>query len=94
MEEVTANASSVVTAPPCLIAFVDDTTSNSSGDEQAGTEWRDADMELTSDLCALQVPVYTDSFRSHLICSLPVPYVKEQRDIWHQRGISFHLRSN
>ena len=94
LEEVTAHASSVVTAPTCLIAFIDD--GQSADAEEHGTERDEAehDMELTGDLSALQVPVYTDSFKSHLVCSLPVPYVKDQRDMWHQRGVSFHLRAN
>ncbi|XP_058798637.1 cytoplasmic dynein 2 heavy chain 1 [Phymastichus coffea] len=85
LDEVTANASSAITAPPCLIAFVDDIPDENDDESEN-------DVELTSDLCALSVPVYTDSFKNHLICALPVPYTREQQDIWHQRGISFHLR--
>lgn len=85
LEEVTANASSAITAPPCLIAFVEDI--HDDNDDEDGEN----DVELTSELRALSVPVYTDSFRSHLICALPVPYTREQRNSWHQRGISFHL---
>lgn len=100
MEEVTANASSAITAPSCLIAFVEDVeaTKMSNDDEDqerdCDDEWGDKDVELTVDLSALRVPVYADSFKRQFICSLPVPYVRDQRDSWHQRGISFHLRSN
>ncbi|XP_023246189.1 cytoplasmic dynein 2 heavy chain 1 [Copidosoma floridanum] len=89
LEEVTASASSVVTAPVCLIAFIEE-----DGGEyrEESSEW--GDVELTSELSALQVPVYTDSSRSRLVCSLPVPYVREKRNAWYQRGISFHLRTN
>ncbi|KAJ8675957.1 hypothetical protein QAD02_011743, partial [Eretmocerus hayati] len=93
LEEVSVNSSSLMTAPSCLIAYADDDQSNDINREEGQSEWSGSDIELTSDLSALQVPVYTDSFRTHLICSLPVPYVKDQRDSWHQRGISFHLRS-
>ncbi|XP_011502016.1 PREDICTED: cytoplasmic dynein 2 heavy chain 1 [Ceratosolen solmsi marchali] len=94
LEEVTANASSVVTAPDCLIAFIDEKHLRERDEESRGSEWSETDAVLTADLNTLQVPVYADSFRNHLVCSLPVPYINDQRDIWHQRGISFHLRTN
>ncbi|CAB0033697.1 unnamed protein product [Trichogramma brassicae] len=85
LEEVTASASSSLLVQNCSIAFVAVKDNGSAESRDDYDPWSDDDRELGNDLNALQVPVYTDAFKSRLVVSLPVPYIKDQKDIWHQR---------
>uniref|UniRef100_A0ABD2XKY5 Dynein heavy chain, cytoplasmic n=1 Tax=Trichogramma kaykai TaxID=54128 RepID=A0ABD2XKY5_9HYME len=85
LEEVTASASSSLLVQNCSIAFVAVKDNESAESRDDYDPWSDDDRELGNDLNALEVPVYTDAFKSRLVVSLPVPYIKDQKDIWHQR---------
>lgn len=88
LKDVDANAASVATAPNCQIAFLPenytgDKVRNKTVDGRSGS----SDAE---DI--LNVPVYANSQRDVLICSLPVGCPREEHSNWLRRGVAFHLK--
>ncbi|XP_029051229.2 cytoplasmic dynein 2 heavy chain 1 [Osmia bicornis bicornis] len=81
LKDLDANAASVAAAPSCQIAFLpEDYSENNTYLENYNSE------------DTLNVPVYANSQREMLICSLPVECPREEHDNWLRRGVGFHLK--
>ncbi|XP_076621618.1 dynein cytoplasmic heavy chain beethoven [Colletes latitarsis] len=86
--DLDANAASVAAAPSCQIAFLpENCTRDSSDNKVMGDYLRSNDSDDT-----LSIPVYANSQREILICSLPVKCHREEHDDWLRRGVAFHLK--
>ncbi|XP_051159645.1 cytoplasmic dynein 2 heavy chain 1 [Leptopilina boulardi] len=82
LKQVTMDDAPVIAIPGCQIAYL--------------PKENDENLEISEDLKLeddefLNVPVYSDSQRNFLICSLPVGCPRDERDLWLRRGIFFHL---
>lgn len=90
LKELAIDDAPVVAVPDCQIAYLPSKNLENLTEEN----WKmDTDFESENNNW-LEVPVYTDSQRNLLICSLPVGCPEDERDIWLRRGIAFHLRSS
>ena len=90
LKELSTDDAPIAAAPGCQIAYLPpDDVENVN--EKWTREFEDLDSENDD---WLEVPVYTDSQRDILICSLPVRCLKDERDTWLRRGIALHLRSS
>ncbi|XP_066585667.1 cytoplasmic dynein 2 heavy chain 1 [Prorops nasuta] len=81
LKDLEATAAPVVSAPECGICFMGE-----ENDQTAALEKGDASY--------LSIPVYSNSHRDNLVCSLPISCPIEERDTWLRRGLAFHLRSS
>ncbi|XP_043507557.1 cytoplasmic dynein 2 heavy chain 1 [Frieseomelitta varia] len=88
LKDLDANAASVATAPSCQIAFLPE----SYNDDQGRNKTLNDCLENRNPDDTLNVPVYANSQRDALICSLPVGCRREDHDDWLRRGIAFHLK--
>ncbi|CAK9809936.1 Cytoplasmic dynein 2 heavy chain 1 [Anthophora quadrimaculata] len=89
LTDLNANAAAVAAAPSCQIAFLpEDYTENSGVSEAMGDCLKGNDSEGV-----LNIPVYANSQRDVLICSLPVECLREEHDNWLRRGVAFYLKS-
>ncbi|XP_023289902.1 cytoplasmic dynein 2 heavy chain 1 [Orussus abietinus] len=81
LKDLEAGAAPVAAAPPCRAAFLLEEVAgeNSATGGKAPSE-------------VLQVPVYVDSKRTSVICSLPVGCPGSRRDVWLRRGVALHPR--
>lgn len=76
----------MIAAPACRIIYIPlENNENEEARQSQDLEFEDEEF--------LDVPVYVDSQRNVLICSLPVGCLKDERDVWLRRGIAFHLTS-
>ncbi|XP_076387639.1 dynein cytoplasmic heavy chain beethoven [Megachile rotundata] len=88
LRDLDANTASVIAAPSCQIAFLPEDYSEENASYKAmGDRLGNYGAENT-----LNIPVYANSQREMLICSLPVGCPKEEHDNWLRRGVAFHLK--
>ncbi|KAK0158915.1 hypothetical protein PV328_009853 [Microctonus aethiopoides] len=81
LNEVNADAAPVSNTPRCQIAYLpEEYETNLLNDELNDDE--------------IQIPVYSDSHRNNLICTLSVGCCKEDQGDWCRRGVIIHLESN
>ena len=76
-----------MSVPGCQIAYL-------PLENLENLEEENSKRDLESENNWLEVPVYADSQRNLLICSLPVGCPEDERDTWLRRGIALHLRSS
>ncbi|XP_015119188.1 cytoplasmic dynein 2 heavy chain 1 [Diachasma alloeum] len=81
LRELDSNAPPIVAAPCCQLSYVPGET---DGDDTIYNR-----HSLKHQM--LEIPVYCDSERNELICSLPVGCPSEDRDEWLRRGVTIHL---
>ncbi|KZC10148.1 Cytoplasmic dynein 2 heavy chain 1 [Dufourea novaeangliae] len=87
LKDLDANAASVAAAPSCQIAFLPETyTEESAAANVMGDYVRNSEDDI------LSIPVYANSQRDMLICSLPIRCRKEDQDDWLRRGVAFYLK--
>lgn len=83
LKDLDANAASIALAPTCQIAFLpENCTEDKARDYHLGNDVKDI----------VNIPVYANSQRDALICSLPVGCLREEHDNWLRRGVAFHLK--
>ncbi|XP_063978818.1 cytoplasmic dynein 2 heavy chain 1 [Diachasmimorpha longicaudata] len=81
LHELDSNSPPIVAAPRCQLSYVPGET------DEDDTIYNKHSLKHQM----LEIPVYCDSQRNELICSLPVGCPSEDRDEWLRRGVIIHL---
>lgn len=81
-----AKAAPVLAAPRCQVAFVPGERSERKKNNRSMIDDEDEDEDC------LDIPIYANPNRDVFIFSLPVKYLRGEKDIWLRRGSAFHLK--
>lgn len=86
LKDLDANAAAIATAPTCQIAFLPENCSEDKARDKIDYDLGNGVKDIVN------IPVYANSQRDALICSLPVGCLTEEHDNWLRRGVAFHLK--